>query len=580
MKFIRPLNSKYIIFVLLTLFTNGFGNSYYVSTTGNDITGIGSQTNPWKTISYALSSINGTAGNPHTIFIQAGIYSPTTTGEIYPLVLKSYVSLQGQGMEFTVLDGDTNNYSHRIINFEGITHVKIDGISIKHGYAPLDSISNVTLGGGIYINGSYYITISNTNICYNLADNYTGGSAIGGGLVCESSSYILLKHNIFYRNIAVADGAQAGGVYFKVSNGIFYRNIISNNFSWGLFGAGGGGLSCFGNSIIIGNTLYQNSTVSGGGGILCNGASIIVRNEITDNTVGTGFASNGGGGIYCYDKGYIGGSIGNGNNIYDNTNLDTSFFYGNQISQAFISQTPINAQHNFFGTGIDPNDPIEVYGNFEVDPYSLTHIDYDTTELIVIPSPIYFDSCFVDDTSSVNSLFCNAKISLNDSIKVYNIFLDSNHFFIDQTQFNIQPLGRFPLFIKFSADLPGEYLDTLHILSNVGEIVIEMRGVAVDTFTSVKGDGIKISSSYKLYQNYPNPFNPTTTIKYDLPQSSVILIQIFNNLGEKVKTLYSGLQSSGTHEIVFDGSSLPSGIYFYQITTKDFSQTKKCLLLK
>ena len=85
---------------------------------------------------------------------------------------------------------------------------------------------------------------------------------------------------------------------------------------------------------------------------------------------------------------------------------------------------------------------------------------------------------------------------------------------------------------------------------------------------------------FKLSQNYPNPFNPTATIKYNLPQSSVVSIQIFNSLGEKIKTLYSGLQISGSHEIVFDGSSLPSGIYFYQITTRNFTQTKKCLLLK
>ena len=85
--------------------------------------------------------------------------------------------------------------------------------------------------------------------------------------------------------------------------------------------------------------------------------------------------------------------------------------------------------------------------------------------------------------------------------------------------------------------------------------------------------------SFRLYQNYPNPFNPTTTIKYNLPQSSVVLIQIFNILGENIKTLYSGQQTSGIHEIVFDGSSLPSGIYLYQITTRDFRQIKKCLLL-
>ena len=83
-----------------------------------------------------------------------------------------------------------------------------------------------------------------------------------------------------------------------------------------------------------------------------------------------------------------------------------------------------------------------------------------------------------------------------------------------------------------------------------------------------------------LLTNYPNPFNPTTSIEYNLPQSSIVSIQIFNSLGEKVKTLYSGLQTSGSHEIVFDGGLLPSGIYFYQIITKDFSQTKKCLLLK
>ena len=87
-------------------------------------------------------------------------------------------------------------------------------------------------------------------------------------------------------------------------------------------------------------------------------------------------------------------------------------------------------------------------------------------------------------------------------------------------------------------------------------------------------------TDFKLQQNYPNPFNPQTTIAYNLPRSSVVSIQIFNSLGEKVKTLYSGLQTSGSHEIVFDGNFLPSGIYFYQITTKDFSQTNKCLLLK
>jgi hypothetical protein len=101
------------------------------------------------------------------------------------------------------------------------------------------------------------------------------------------------------------------------------------------------------------------------------------------------------------------------------------------------------------------------------------------------------------------------------------------------------------------------------------------------TFTNIETEEQNLlPTTTTLLQNYPNPFNPITTIKYNLPQSSVVLIQIFNSLGEKIKTLYSGLQMSGTHEIVFDGGSLPSGIYFYQITTRNFTETKKCLLLK
>jgi photosystem II stability/assembly factor-like uncharacterized protein len=116
---------------------------------------------------------------------------------------------------------------------------------------------------------------------------------------------------------------------------------------------------------------------------------------------------------------------------------------------------------------------------------------------------------------------------------------------------------------------------TMYASTNGGAIFMN-ENLVTGFFESKKA----YPNDFLLFQNYPNPFNPTTTIKYDLPLSSLVLIQIFNNLGEKVKTLYSGLQTGGNHKIVFDGSSLTSGIYFYQITTRNFTQTKKCLLLK
>lgn len=85
---------------------------------------------------------------------------------------------------------------------------------------------------------------------------------------------------------------------------------------------------------------------------------------------------------------------------------------------------------------------------------------------------------------------------------------------------------------------------------------------------------------FALYQNYPNPFNPTTTIKYEIPQSSNVKIEVFDILGRVVKVLFNEQKDAGRYEIKFDASSLASGIYYYRIKANDFIQTKKMMLIK
>lgn len=94
-----------------------------------------------------------------------------------------------------------------------------------------------------------------------------------------------------------------------------------------------------------------------------------------------------------------------------------------------------------------------------------------------------------------------------------------------------------------------------------------------------------VPSNFELSQNYPNPFNPTTTISYAIPMieasfiSSVQLI-VYDMLGEKVATLVNEEQASGNYNVHFDASKLSSGIYYYILKTKKYSDTKKMLLLK
>jgi hypothetical protein len=91
---------------------------------------------------------------------------------------------------------------------------------------------------------------------------------------------------------------------------------------------------------------------------------------------------------------------------------------------------------------------------------------------------------------------------------------------------------------------------------------------------------VKKPSQYSLEQNYPNPFNPTTTIRYMLPTSSQVSIRVFNILGQEVKSLVDGYENAGYKSVQFDGSHLPSGIYFYRIQTGKFSDVKKFVLLR
>ena len=91
--------------------------------------------------------------------------------------------------------------------------------------------------------------------------------------------------------------------------------------------------------------------------------------------------------------------------------------------------------------------------------------------------------------------------------------------------------------------------------------------------------------NYSLSQNYPNPFNPSTTLKYALKEDRYVKLNIYNMLGQRVKTLVNVFQSAGYKQVIWNGTNengvkVPSGLYIYRIEAGDFVDTKKMLLLK
>jgi hypothetical protein len=177
-------------------------------------------------------------------------------------------------------------------------------------------------------------------------------------------------------------------------------------------------------------------------------------------------------------------------------------------------------------------------------------------------------------------------------------------------EFTITNSGQLPLNIsEFSASLPSIFTVTPpsaiieagyskqfnvsftpQVIGNInGSILVHHNARCVpDTFL-VFGTGIGPNdvqshqnppSEYFLSQNYPNPFNPLTKIEYSIPTHSYVTMKVFDLLGREVIDLVNAEKESGYYEIEFNASDIPSGIYFYEMRTESFVQTRKLILLK
>lgn len=135
---------------------------------------------------------------------------------------------------------------------------------------------------------------------------------------------------------------------------------------------------------------------------------------------------------------------------------------------------------------------------------------------------------------------------------------------------------------------------------SIGSIYItgnsEGNGTSMDiatikyvTPTTIKNINSEVPNETKLFQNYPNPFNPVTNIKYQISkiekgklktENSFVSIKIFDLLGREISSLVNEKQKVGVYEVLFDGSNLSTGIYFYRIQSGDFIQVKRMVLIK
>lgn len=108
------------------------------------------------------------------------------------------------------------------------------------------------------------------------------------------------------------------------------------------------------------------------------------------------------------------------------------------------------------------------------------------------------------------------------------------------------------------------------------DIVLKTASLTV----GINSESNIIPTKFAVYQNYPNPFNPTTNIKFDIPKNSFVSLKVFDVLGKEVAVLINEVRNAGSYSVDWSASVYTSGVYFYKLESKDFTETKRMLLIK
>jgi len=135
-------------------------------------------------------------------------------------------------------------------------------------------------------------------------------------------------------------------------------------------------------------------------------------------------------------------------------------------------------------------------------------------------------------------------------------------------------LGTYPYVINSASNFTYTKLTT-----GDGQVVgtWENTGESFEPWMESKAE---LPATSKLIGAYPNPFNPTTTISFELREASNVALGVFDISGRLVSEMANGWREAGQHEITFDGSDLPSGIYLYRLSAGDWQAVGKMVLMK
>ena len=405
------------------------------------------------------------------------------------------------------------------------------GLGTNPGIYCLDGNTAIVVGGVTGAPRVYKTTNGGVNFV-NATGNLTGGE-IYAGCIVDANTFL------------VGDGPASGTANVKrtTDGGTTWTVVLTTG------GAGG-----FFNGIVKAAT-NPNFIVAQSDAFAGTAAMFVTTNGglnwTLQNMTGVGFTIGSLPAVFCIDNQFYGSGASTAPRIGVTTNGGTSWSgYPISVTGTFTSGVAFN-NNKTNGLGISsasyPN--ISRTTNGGVNWTTASTGGTGTSTLNVLRWAPGTDICYLATSLGI-------MVTTNNGTSFSNMTTSSITGFMD---ISIQVV---------SGNIVG------YAVANDGSVVRLSSPVAIDPANTTT------PSTFALEQNYPNPFNPSTTIKYSVPVSGNVSIKVYNSIGVEVMTVVNGNHVAGNYVENVDLSGLSSGIYFYTLTSGDFKDTKKMMLVK
>jgi hypothetical protein len=528
----------------------------YVAPWGDDNDNGLSASTPWQTIHKALYMIKSNPENPKTVHLAEGTYRYSEGQSPYPLVVKSYVTLQGAGSGETVLDCEGDD----IINFtleEQGCYIEISGLTIKNFYSNF-----VSPLGSCYVNN---IDLFDLEFYNNQVEQLAFNPIAAIKFYCPTDLYM---ENIYIHNCS-SDNC-AGMNIDNIINGTFRNIVIENCFSYG------------------------NDDVRALMRIVVYDGDVLLENiRITDNILHTNCDFNWRNclALNIFPWSYISGTITLSNSlIANNTCIGEYDRYINFLASGselnLINNTFIDNTSNYYTTGVAAP-VINYYNNISRNEDGWTDLELMVSYQNglypeIIPSEINIGCNNIEDgTSGVGNYNNVSTINwLEGNIDEYPDFDETADW-----EYSLLPSS--PCVNTGTENITGSYEFPLTDLAGNQRVWGDCIDMGCYECQIVEIDEFVIQNSKLKIQNYPNPFNPSTTIFFSTNEDTENAeISIYNIKGQLVRSFKIQNSKFKISQVVWDGNDengkrVSSGVYFYQLNLDDRKATvKKCLLLK